>query len=254
MKTIFALCILCSSLLGAEPAGTPPPGIVILELFTTEACFSCPPAEKNLQEITRSAHNKGMPVHLIAYHVTVFDAFSYGAHGMWKDPFGNEQWTTLLEKYSEIHPHPKGGIITPSIFVNGNRPTGKKISTLVDEALQIPTSATVEASLTVDGRITYKVTGGDKGDQVILILRESKLSSNITAGENHDKTLNHEYVARWRMSLPLEKAPSGTVKVVVPKDVNLSNADILIFVQNPALGVRGATVLPLPTKPTKPTK
>ncbi len=251
MKYLFTFCLLftalAQTLLSVETTPSKAPGIVILELFTSEGCSSCPPTEKKLQQFIQSTQEKGLPIHLISYHVTVWDKLKHGDHGMWKDRYGDVKFTELLKAYSAIHPHPAGVIATPSIFVNGAQSASKKINTLIDEALQTPTSATISAAWDTNGKLTYNVTGGDKDAQVIFVLRESKISSQVTAGENHDKTLTHDFVARWRTAMSLATQQSGTVDVHIPENIDRRNADLLIFIQQANLGVQGVTVQSLPT-------
>jgi hypothetical protein len=238
--------------MSAEPApdakAPVDPGVVVLELFTSEGCSSCPPTEKRLTEYVRSANGKGAPVHLIAYHVTFWDKLVHGEHGAWKDPFGDPKWTALLKDYSAIHPHPVGGMATPSVFANGIQMANKKFADVMQAELKRPVTATIEAKWMTNSTLSYTVACEDTSADLIVVLRESGLSSTITAGENHNKTLPHEYVARWRKKIALNGALSGSVEVAVPDGVVRTYADLILFVQNKSLGVYGAQVLALPTE------
>lgn len=79
-------------------SGSAPPaagdGFALVEMFTSQGCNSCPPAEDVLSEIDRDARERGSPVYALGFHVDYWD------HLGWADPFGAEAHTLRQEAYA----------------------------------------------------------------------------------------------------------------------------------------------------------
>jgi hypothetical protein len=87
------------------------PGPVLIELFTSEGCSSCPPADERLSAIDHDGL-AGVPVIVLAMHVDYWDELG------WKDTFGSPAWSTRLVAYS--HSLAQGGLYTPEAVVDGS--------------------------------------------------------------------------------------------------------------------------------------
>jgi len=84
---------------------------VIVELFTSEGCSSCPPADKVLSELKAEAEKYKQPVLFLEYHVDYWNRLG------WKDPFSKNQFTLRQENYSRVLPGKE--LYTPQLVVNG---------------------------------------------------------------------------------------------------------------------------------------
>src|SRR5258707_15255983 len=84
---------------------------VVLELFTSEGCSSCPPADAFLKQLDDAGRVNEVEIIAIEEHVDYWD------HLGWRDPFSSYKWTERQEKYSRSLGH--GGIYTPQLVVNG---------------------------------------------------------------------------------------------------------------------------------------
>jgi len=94
--------------LATAQATTPP---VILELFTSEGCSSCPPADALLKKLDDAGRLDDVEIIAIEEHVDYWNRLG------WTDPFSSPDWTRRQERYSEAFR--RGGIYTPQLVVNG---------------------------------------------------------------------------------------------------------------------------------------
>jgi hypothetical protein len=84
---------------------------VIVELFTSQGCSSCPSADKNLAEIVENAERNHEPVYGLSFHV------DYWNHLGWKDPYSNRAFTERQRNYAKLMN--SESIYTPQIVING---------------------------------------------------------------------------------------------------------------------------------------
>src|SRR5438067_5798247 len=78
----------------ATPLPTPLPKIVVVELFTSEGCSSCPPAEQQLAMAAKQPPVAGVVILPLAWHVDYFN-------DPWIDPFSSRQWTARQSEYGQ---------------------------------------------------------------------------------------------------------------------------------------------------------
>ncbi|MBL8446360.1 MAG: DUF1223 domain-containing protein [Zoogloeaceae bacterium] len=190
-------CLLMASPAGATSCAAQGVGpVAVVELYTSEGCSSCPPADRWL---SRLAPGEPGPVRVIplALHVTYWDDLG------WRDPFADPRFDA--RQRSVAHRQSSRVIYTPQVLVNGQdfrdwRSGGldARLSSLAARPaggrLEIDAKATPEGtSLTVAG-------DGPPGAQLILIRTEDGLTSSVKAGENAGRSLSHDHVARdWRV-------------------------------------------------------
>src|SRR5579872_5297720 len=84
---------------------------VVIELFTSQGCSSCPAADKNLAELIEEAEKKGLPVYGLSFHV---DYWNYIG---WKDPYSRSEYTARQREYSSFLNSET--VYTPQMIVNG---------------------------------------------------------------------------------------------------------------------------------------
>ena len=184
--------ILCAAILSvfAVSAGqaTPP---VVVELFTSEGCSSCPPADAVLQRL--DAGVAGADVIALGEHVTYWDRLG------WKDRFSADLYTQRQEEYGRRFR--LGSVYTPQMVVNG------QVEFVgVDEARARKEIA--NAALRQAGRVELKVEANSvavhaldlpqeaAGAEVLLAITETDLNTDVRAGENGGRKLHHSGVVR----------------------------------------------------------
>jgi hypothetical protein len=183
---------------GAAQAAPPETGAgsgpVVVELFTSQGCFSCPPAEAMLAEL---AQRDGIVA--LEHHVDYWDSLNYGAAGRWKDVFSRPAATERQRVYAAVVPG-RGHSYTPQMVVDGRYEMVGSSEGDVSRAIakagqsQQPRLAVSAEAAGADG-LRIRVAGavapangeGEVGIWLVHFLREH--ATQVTRGENHGKTL-----------------------------------------------------------------
>ena len=187
---LFSLYVL--SIMSAQTAS--PKSFVVVELFASEGCSSCPPADQIFNEITANAHNQHLPIYTLSFQV---DYWNYLG---WKDPFSSPQFSERQYLYSQFLP---GGVYTPEMIINGCEAfigsDEKKANELIKHFLAQNPSNQIHLNLVQNGKslvVNYTVDHLQDNVVINVALVERGLVSHVTAGENKGRTLNHDNVVR----------------------------------------------------------
>ena len=216
----------CSAKSGAQT-------VPLLELYTSEGCSSCPPADKWMSGI------KNDKVTPLAFHVDYWDYIG------WKDKFSKAEYSDRQRKGAAFAG--AGFVYTPQFVMNGRDFKGWDNSRL-NEKIESSQKLASRANLTLDsvqenGKITLKTSAQTtnpsdaKNVDVFVAIYENKLSSKINAGENSGRELKHDYVVReffgaYQISNQNEFTKSFTLSPEWAK----RDAGAVVFVQNSQTG------------------
>ncbi|WP_375417583.1 DUF1223 domain-containing protein [uncultured Hymenobacter sp.] len=232
----------------AAPTATVP---VVVELFTSEGCSSCPSADAALRELTAAQSVPGVEVIALGQHVDYWNRLG------WKDQFSAAQFTQRQQWYAQGFGE---GNYTPQAVVNGRYEfVGSQKSTLaqtVAKAAQAP-RATVTLTRSAAGALHVQVShlpAGTQAASVELALTETGLSSQVGRGENSGRLLRHAAVVRSWRPLGAVKA-DGTFVGTTPLDLSSNwktdNLRAVVLVQETgSRHVVGVGSLPLGSKST----
>ena len=169
--------------------------VPLLELYTSEGCSSCPPADKWLGGLKPDT-SKFTP---LAFHVDYWDYIG------WKDKFSKAEYSDRQRKGAAFGG--AGFVYTPQFVMNGRDFKGWDNSRL-NEAVEKSQNIASRANLTLNtvtaanGEITLKASAqatkpsDAKNSDVFIALYENKLVSKVNAGENSGRELKHDYVVR----------------------------------------------------------
>jgi hypothetical protein len=204
-------------------------GLVVLELFTSEGCNSCPPAEEELKQLVRE--NPNGSVLALAYHVDYWD------HLGWADPFADPRNSDRQRAYDAILSPAR--VYTPQMIVNGAYETvgssEQQLPRLIAKARAAPVAVEIAVIgvRPVDGgwEVDYAASGRLEQATVFAALVESGLESKITAGENKGMLLTHDHVVRGFAEADL--ADSGTLRLASP-GVDLERSEIVVLAHDRA--------------------
>lgn len=183
----------------AEPsfAGvTKPASVAVVELFTSEGCSSCPPADALLREINLKQTASGQLIVGISEHVTYWNSLG------WKDPFSSPVFTERQTVYSSRFS--LEGPYTPQMVLNGREQfvgsdTGALERALRDDARRGHLSINVLSFSRSSGGLDVKFSlAGEvrRPLDIIAVLTDDADRSNVLRGENGGRTLQHVSVAR----------------------------------------------------------
>jgi len=221
-------------------------GFAVVELFTSEGCSSCPPADALLGRLAEESRSGGRSIYLLAYHVDYWDRLG------WKDRFSDPAFTARQEEYAQALGGT--GAYTPQMIVNGRDEfvgsAESRARRSISSALARPAAAQV--TLTpgeIRGRtlpLGYSVAGTRTPELLRLALVERGLSTQVAGGENAGRRLTHENVVRHLETVSLSGAGSGRAEIQIPDSVALAHASLIAFVQDPKSGaILGATAVDL---------
>jgi hypothetical protein len=228
---------------------------VVVELFTSEGCSSCPPADALLLELEHAQPVEGAKVIALEEHV------DYWNHQGWTDPYSSADWTQrqvdYVTKFKGTEPY------TPQMIIDGQTQTvGGRESEVKQAIQQAASQPQTEVTLTAatsssDSAPQFtvhvgKITGNSDRDsaEVWLAVSESGLGSSVNAGENAGKTLHHASVLRSLHKIGVAKSNADTAfeaspRVKLKSDWNRKNIQIIVLIQDKkSLHILGAAAVP----------
>ncbi len=170
-------------------------GPVVLELFTSQGCSSCPPADALLGELSKGPDTIGL-----AWHVDYWNNLG------WKDPYASEQWTKRQRDYAEKL---KDEVYTPALVVNGAAMVVGSNRRSVTQAIGT-TTAPMPLSLrrTANG---FEVQGNawPNGASALWVAYDPDNTTAVAAGENAGRRLKEYRIVRDAKEILLTNGPIG---------------------------------------------
>jgi len=240
---------------GAAPSQESPGGPVVLELFTSQGCSSCPPADRLLTHLGQDPKLAGRVIPL-AFHVDYWD------HIGWRDPFDSQRWSQRQQEYARAFRSNR--IYTPQLVVDGRTEcVGSEegqVMRRIGDALDAPPAGRVTLALdplTPDGHLRVRVGAklsrtAAQGDLDLWVaVWETGLVTPVGAGENASRTLRNDYVVRRFekvLALPGTAGAerSGEIVLGIDKRWKAAQLGVAAFLQDPAtLHIHGAAARPL---------
>lgn len=207
--------------------------VAVVELFTSEGCSSCPPADDVFTELAREADPR---VALLAFHVDIWDDLGH------PDPFASSEHTRRQWAYSRSLG--QRGVFTPQAIVSGAishvGSEGRAIRASIAASLRRAAVATITPTITRDGerlRLAWTTEGHTSAAKLLIALTEDGLSTRVKAGENAGKTLVHGAVVR----ATLERDGAAGTATLMAAGVAMDRAKVVWVLTDEASGsVRGA--------------
>ena len=174
--------------------------LTVVELFTSQSCYSCPPAERFLGELAARDD-----VVALEFHVDYWDKLVYGSHGRWRDVHSSPQSTQRQRTYN-LNIRGEGHVYTPQMVIDGRAEAVGSHRGPVNAAIR---KSATEARDRVAITITERQTGGydialagttQIPASVFFVSFLPEVTTEVRRGENHGKTLvNHNIVQEIRM-------------------------------------------------------
>jgi len=206
---ILALAL---SLAAALPAAAQPARpLTVVELFTSQGCSSCPPANANLARLADRPD-----VLALSFGVTYWDQLG------WKDTFASKTYTDRQWAYAKGLRHTQ--VWTPQVVVNGRADVvGTKLSEIEGAARKVPLSGGPQLSVS-SGVVTVGAGKAAKADVWLVRYDPAVIQVPVKRGENTGKTLPHRNVVREMVRLGAYAGQPLTYRLPAGADPRLRTA------------------------------
>ncbi len=242
----LAVAVALPALSGAaEPSVASP---VLVELFTSEGCSSCPVADEALADLSAAQDVAGAEVVPLELHVDYWNRLG------WTDPFSAPEFTERQEAYAQAF-H-RDGVYTPQMLVDGTSQfVGEHASAsrAVALAARVAKSRLVVSSAPAPGGldVQVQVPTGTQG-LLLVAVTESSLSSRVQSGENRGRTLRHAPVTRVLVPAgPVHAGSAQKLRIALGRNWARQRLRVVAFVQDPSsLRVVGVGTAAVPAAKT----
>ncbi|HEX8021335.1 DUF1223 domain-containing protein [Mucilaginibacter sp.] len=210
-------------------------GFALVELFTSEGCSSCPPADELVAKVQKEVGDK--PIYILAYHVDYWDRLG------WKDAFSNADYSKRQNEYARWLNLSQ--VYTPQVIVNGKTEfvgsqegaLRKAIKNGLEGSSKVQLIISVASNANNTASVQYKVEGkaGNSGSVLSLALVQKQAVIKVERGENGGRTLTHAQIVRNLQTLSLSKN-NGNATIALPKGFDTEGWEVIGFVQNTTNG------------------
>ena len=198
---------------------------VLIELFTSQGCSSCPAADKLIGSIISTDTN----IIALSFHVDYWDRLG------WKDVFSNHDYTLRQQQYvNALHAE---SLYTPQAIVHGTyEMVGSNRTRIVDAINKVKahsSNQTIIATAVVNGsniKLNYKLSATVPKQQIVITLVQNKATTSVAKGENAGAQLTDYNVVRNLIVQPAND--SASIEISLPGDLKSDNASIVLFTQD----------------------
>ena len=227
--------------------------VALVELYTSEGCDSCPPADRWLSSSFPADDSRAGAAGAIAiaFHVDYWDRLG------WKDRFASPDWTR--RQYDSARAARSDLVYTPQVLLQGRDlrdwHSEKRGAGTIAAVARLPARADIGLEVTPQpGALAVRATArvpnaaNRKGAALFVALTEGGLVSEVKAGENAGKRFSHDHVVRaLRGDIAIGPSGEGAATVVLPLPAEAGNIrSVVAFVQNVETGdVLQALALPI---------
>jgi hypothetical protein len=237
-STAFALTVGAYMVMAAENAAPRVP--VLLELFTSEGCSSCPPADRLLETLDRTQPVAGADLIVLSEHVDYWDRLG------WRDPFSSALNTARQQDYT--NKYNLDGVYTPQLVVDGRYglvgSDVRRVSSAIQKTIQEQKIPIAISKVSGDGKqvtvhIELPASQSLKGVRGVLYvaIADNRAESHVARGENSGRSLAHVAVTRFLKQVAIIDLGRATAKgVTLPLQPGPSGSRLVAFVQDPRSG------------------
>jgi len=229
------------------------PGVAVVELFTSEGCSSCPPADRVLQQLVASATDSARPIYCLSFHVDYWDRLG------WRDRFSDASFTERQQRYSGTLK--AKWVYTPQMVVNGQvefvGSESGRAADAIAAALKQPAKAALSLHCAVKGEkgkgpvhITFAASAIPANTSMVIALVEREARTEVKRGENTGRSLVHVNVVRQLVVKSLDKVIED-LTIDLPEGLAPGDAKVIAFIhESSSLQVLGATAASIDITPS----
>jgi len=222
----------------------PGKGFAVIELFTSEGCSSCPPADALVAKVEKEVSDK--PVYILAFHVDYWNRLG------WKDAFSNADYSKRQQQYAKWLK--LSSVYTPQIVVNGKTEFVGSEEGSLRNAIKNNLQKSAKDELTLSdvkvagdkASVQYHADGATANSALLIALVEKNATTKVERGENSGRTLSHVQIVTQLKTIPLKNS-TGTESITLPHAIDPQKWELIGFVQNTANGeITGAAKAAFP--------
>ena len=201
-------------------------GFAVVELFTSEGCSSCPPADDILRGLAEREN-----VMALSFHVTYWNRLG------WADPFSKAEFDERQYNYGTHFQ--LNGVYTPQVVINGTAEMvgsqGNKIEKELAKTSAEAQDFKIELSKNIIDKkliINYKFDKTVENKLLNLALVERNITTKVLRGENGGRTLKHDNVVRLFKTVKIGSTREGDENIILQDDFQLKDCAIIAYVQD----------------------
>lgn len=209
-------------------------GPVVLELFTSQGCSSCPPAERLLSKLATAGSFADRAVAPLAFHVDYWNDLG------WTDPYSLPAWTERQRQYARAIDDDR--VYTPELVVGGaSGVIGSNVAGVTQAIQRAPHPALLAAAAAWSkDAVTVTATAPNDADVWVAVWEDST-STNVTRGENSGETLGGDRVVR---RLERVAAAGQKASISIKLDPRWSASGAVAFAQRADRRITASAFLP----------
>ncbi len=206
---------------------------LVIELFTSQGCSSCPPAEALLGTLAAAGQVDGRPIVALSFHVDYWNDLG------WADPFSLPAWTERQRQYARALGEDR--VYTPELVVGGGAGVvGSQRGRVARAIAAAPRQRPITASARWSARTVTVEAAAPEGADVWVAIWQDAPRTEVTRGENSGERLRGDRVVR-KLEHVAVSGHTGSVTVALP--ANWTAAGAVAFAQRPDHRIIGAKVL-----------
>jgi hypothetical protein len=209
-------------------------GPIVVELFTSQGCSSCPPADRTVSNLASSGIIGDRPVVPLAFHVDYWNDLG------WADPFSLEAWSDRQHRYAEVLTTRR--VYTPQLVVAGREhvvgSNTAEVTAMIDAA---PIPSRLEATIAWHPTTATITATAPTGADAFVAVYEDAITTAIPRGENAGQTVRNDHVVR-RFARVAAAGRTGTVEVTLDPSWNKLGA--VVIAQGADMAIVGSRALP----------
>lgn len=211
-----------------QPLAPDTSAIAVVELFTSEGCSSCPPADRLLHQITEQARATGQRIYPLSFHVDYWNQLG------WADPYSDRRFSERQRAYARAL---MDRVYTPQIVVNGRVGVVGSRRERVYAAIRAGLAQEAPVALALDDvvhtasdvSLAYRAAPLRAGMVVNIAVVERGLAQTVSRGENAGRTLRHANVVRAFHTTP---DASGHLTLPLPEGLDPMRCTVIAYAQD----------------------
>ncbi|OSY87320.1 hypothetical protein WH52_11775 [Tenacibaculum holothuriorum] len=212
---------------------------LVFQLFTSQGCSSCPPADYLLEQVKKETANKNVIV--MSYHVDYWNRLG------WVDPFSSREFTKLQYTYGKKFN--SNSVYTPQLVINGAEHFVGSNKTKIKQRLnkydtfKSSNKIILKNTKSKNNSIStsYEVLGSTEGKSIVFALVLERKSTFVKRGENSNKSITNSNIVIKQISSSINNE-DGNFDIEIPKDyLQENNLRLIAFTQKENLEITGAT-------------